>query len=270
MAREDLHFRLRIPGDLKAKIERAAEINGTSMTAEMVDRLEKSFDVAVPIPTHLAERIKLYADRQHRSLVDEVLRLLEREYPAQWELVDRMEHLANLLAALTSAKADGPINRFVTDVQDTVQGIVSGRVKGVDPEIRDEVSSLWAQYQERLSQIEYENEQEINQLDEEEERMRRLAGSTEKLAEPLPPEPNPLSDKIFLSNVLPARVLADLVESIRQGDMDAAADVVRRMPKEQIAQRVRFEQLPLEAQYRLRHEEPPTNGDDPFGFTKET
>lgn len=44
MAREDLHFRLRIPEDLKNKVEEAADRNGRSMTAEMVERLELSFN----------------------------------------------------------------------------------------------------------------------------------------------------------------------------------------------------------------------------------
>lgn len=43
MAREDLHFRLRIPADLKDKIEEVARENGRSMTAEMIVRLEQSF-----------------------------------------------------------------------------------------------------------------------------------------------------------------------------------------------------------------------------------
>lgn len=43
MAREDLHFRLRIPEDLKAKIEGAAQSNRRSMTAEIIERLEASF-----------------------------------------------------------------------------------------------------------------------------------------------------------------------------------------------------------------------------------
>lgn len=45
MARDDLHFRLRIPEALKALIEEAARANNRSMTAEMVSRLERSFDL---------------------------------------------------------------------------------------------------------------------------------------------------------------------------------------------------------------------------------
>lgn len=39
MSREDLHFRLRIPADIKAKIEKAAQSNRRSVTAEIVNRL---------------------------------------------------------------------------------------------------------------------------------------------------------------------------------------------------------------------------------------
>ncbi|SBW12703.1 conserved hypothetical protein [uncultured Alphaproteobacteria bacterium] len=45
MARDDLHFRLRIPEELKARIEKSAAENNRSITAEIVSRLERSFDV---------------------------------------------------------------------------------------------------------------------------------------------------------------------------------------------------------------------------------
>mgnify|MGYP001766224447 CR=1 FL=1 len=45
MAREDLHFRLRIPEALKERIEAAAASNNRSMTAEIISRLERSFEV---------------------------------------------------------------------------------------------------------------------------------------------------------------------------------------------------------------------------------
>ncbi|MDX0466705.1 Arc family DNA-binding protein [Sinorhizobium medicae] len=44
MAREDLHFRLRIPEDLKNKIQAEAERNHRSMTAEILARLESKFE----------------------------------------------------------------------------------------------------------------------------------------------------------------------------------------------------------------------------------
>jgi plasmid maintenance system antidote protein VapI len=43
MSREDPHFRLRLPVGLKQQVETAAKTNSRSVTAEVVDRLEKSF-----------------------------------------------------------------------------------------------------------------------------------------------------------------------------------------------------------------------------------
>lgn len=44
MSKDDLHFRLRIPDDLKSKVESAAVQNRRSMTAEINARLSASFD----------------------------------------------------------------------------------------------------------------------------------------------------------------------------------------------------------------------------------
>lgn len=43
MPKDDLHFRLRIPDDLKAKVQSAATGNHRSMTAEIIARLYASF-----------------------------------------------------------------------------------------------------------------------------------------------------------------------------------------------------------------------------------
>ena len=43
MAREDLHFRLRIPEDLKLRVEEAAKANQRSMTGEIIATLGKAY-----------------------------------------------------------------------------------------------------------------------------------------------------------------------------------------------------------------------------------
>ncbi|MDX0057924.1 Arc family DNA-binding protein [Sinorhizobium meliloti] len=43
MARQDPHFRLRIPEDLKSRIEDAATRNRRTMTSEIIARLESTF-----------------------------------------------------------------------------------------------------------------------------------------------------------------------------------------------------------------------------------
>ncbi|WP_447896739.1 Arc family DNA-binding protein [Stenotrophomonas acidaminiphila] len=46
MARTDPQFNLRIPIDLKVKVEEAAKANGRSATSEILARLEQSFAIA--------------------------------------------------------------------------------------------------------------------------------------------------------------------------------------------------------------------------------
>lgn len=70
MAREDLQFRLRIPEELKAKIEKSAVENNRSMTAEIISRLERSYEIDPEIPTLLTSVDDLY--RQMERLQNRV------------------------------------------------------------------------------------------------------------------------------------------------------------------------------------------------------
>ncbi len=70
MAREDLHFRLRIPEDLKARVEDAASANERSMTAEIIARLQWTFG---PSDAEFDELLEKIAERDAR------IRELERE-----------------------------------------------------------------------------------------------------------------------------------------------------------------------------------------------
>lgn len=76
MAREDLHFRLRIPEALKELVEKSAENNRRSMTAEIVARLERSFD----LDDGLSELDSGFTDHEKRidKLESQVSGLLER------------------------------------------------------------------------------------------------------------------------------------------------------------------------------------------------
>lgn len=64
MAREDPHFRLRIPERLKNQVERAASENHRSITAEIVARLERSFMTLQELEkADLAEEIRALRQR---------------------------------------------------------------------------------------------------------------------------------------------------------------------------------------------------------------
>lgn len=70
MARNDPQMNLRLPVDLKEQIEDAAAKNNRTLTAEVVDRLQQSFELiaglkdeeisalAEKLATRLAEKIK--------------------------------------------------------------------------------------------------------------------------------------------------------------------------------------------------------------------
>lgn len=51
MSSEPLFFRLRLPEELKARIETAALANNRSMNAEVLDRLERSFGNDAKMPS---------------------------------------------------------------------------------------------------------------------------------------------------------------------------------------------------------------------------
>ncbi|RAX42379.1 Arc family DNA-binding protein [Rhizobium tropici] len=69
MAREDLHFKLRIPEDLKRRIAAASRASERSMTAEILARLEASFVAAIsPAEAPDAELADILADIERLKL----------------------------------------------------------------------------------------------------------------------------------------------------------------------------------------------------------
>ncbi len=66
MTRQDPHFRLRIPEALKDQIETAARTNARSITAEIVERLERSFALKSESDGGLASEIEDIRDRLSR------------------------------------------------------------------------------------------------------------------------------------------------------------------------------------------------------------
>jgi len=66
MTRQDPHFRLRIPEALKERVEAAARANARSTTAEIVERLERSFSLKSETDGGLASEIEDIRDRLGR------------------------------------------------------------------------------------------------------------------------------------------------------------------------------------------------------------
>ncbi|NMW23373.1 Arc family DNA-binding protein [Rhodanobacter denitrificans] len=80
MARTDIQMNIRLPANMKAQIEAAAQESGRSVTAEIVARLERSF------PLSINEQIL----ELRRAEVAELRAWLERASALSQELKDRL------------------------------------------------------------------------------------------------------------------------------------------------------------------------------------
>ena len=136
------------------------------------------------VPHDLRDRIKAYAERRGTSMNAEIVHVLERQWPEQWPLGARLAKLADDMAALAAGKSDTRIQEFLEAFEETVEGIVSGRVTDMDLDTREAVSSLWNDYNVRRGEDELETYS--SQYDEEEDEAMRLVGRPEKYAIPLP------------------------------------------------------------------------------------
>lgn len=260
MAREDLHFRLRIPEELKRKIEAAAEAHGQSMTAEIVSRLDDSFMIPVRLPEDLFSRITLYAERHLRSAEEEIVRLLEREYPEQWQIDERMKYLADMLSILASGRSDPRIDLFIHEVQETVEGVITGKVKDVDEKARNDLSLLWEEYQERIAE-----QASGSDLDEEEEEVFSQFGHTQKMAEPIP---DPRRDSMMLMDFLPPKVLSAMTRKLLRADTKGAAEVLDQISPDDLRRWIDETKLPMMERDRRRSMDGDiwwdTTSDEPF------
>lgn len=137
MAREDLHFRLRIPEELKARIETEAQKNMRSMTAEIVDRLESSFHSEVDRDEQLATLHRYMEDmeRERGTLVatlNNQERILQRLTEAHRTIAILAKSLgesfltqgdrSDMLRILASALAEVDVD-LSSDPSDPVDGI---------------------------------------------------------------------------------------------------------------------------------------------------
>jgi len=201
------------------------------------------------LPPGLRDRIKAVAERRGTSINTEIVRVLEQRFPEQWPLEDRLEILSRLLPVLSAGRSDPRLDEFVDKMRETIAGIASGRVTGVDLETRQAMQGLWHDYLERESEQEYQK-QEDAQMDysEEEQEAFRWAGEYENYAEPPPKTPNPLSDTMFLMDVLRPTELAQITDLIRRGQVEEAAEVVRRLSPDRIKEKIEFLNLPVTEQ----------------------
>tara|TARA_B100000614_G_C14486221_1_gene468807 strand:- start:164 stop:874 length:711 start_codon:yes stop_codon:yes gene_type:complete len=216
----------------------------------------------VRLPPGLRDRIKAYSERHGRSMNSEIVRVLEREFPEQWSLEERLEQLSKLFSVLSAGVADPSVDEYLRQFRDTVNGIISGRVIGVDGEVRAAIKHLWEHYS--YLESERQNDDVTDQYDEEELSSLEVTGVPEKYAVPLPREPDPFRDGMEIGQLLPPKAVADLAECLGKADLEAAIQVLSAVPRDYVEKRVRSQVLPIDEQIRQKKAEPPFRGDDPF------
>lgn len=107
--KDDQQTNVRLPGALKDRITQAAEEAGRSFTAEMVLRLEASFESvleATLLQARIAERSRLRSTwRAHRdrirSLQEEITIASAKDAEGDTSLLDRIDSLKNELELMT-------------------------------------------------------------------------------------------------------------------------------------------------------------------------
>lgn len=221
------------------------------------------------MPDGLRDRIKTYAERQGTSMNHEIVRVLEREWPMQWPVDDRLEELGKMLDILSAGRGDPRLDEFVSRFEETVNGIVSGRVTGVDAETREAVRELWESYRQREDEAAFHQavDEQADNFTEEEVEAFELTGNYEKYAVPPPKRPDPFKDGLHLMEIIPRGPLSEMVERLSKGDTEGAAEIVRKIPKDEIERRLAFQALSTFEQDRLRrdpNEEIPELNYDPF------
>lgn len=98
------------------------------------------------LPPGLRERIKAYADRHGRSMNAEIVRVLENEFPEPWSIENRVRDLLDLLDVVKVGASNEAISIFVDEVDETVRGMIAGRVGDLDEKQRAAIADHFAEY----------------------------------------------------------------------------------------------------------------------------
>ncbi|EAY4974280.1 Arc family DNA-binding protein [Salmonella enterica] len=79
MSREDPQFKLRLPADLKAKLDQRAKMNGRSINAELVQIVQAAVSAPSPVSGYRDEAERL-ADQQAEQFKTVVFETLKKIY----------------------------------------------------------------------------------------------------------------------------------------------------------------------------------------------
>ncbi len=137
---------------------------------------DKQDQFMLRMPDGLKDRIKVYAERHGRSMNAEIVRILEREFPEPWTLDSRISDLLKMLLIIRSGASDERLLKLTKELEETVHGMMTGRVTGLDDETMSAIDWRWQKYcEERM-----EDDHDELDLDEEEAEQLGKSGTTAK------------------------------------------------------------------------------------------
>lgn len=133
------------------------------------------------LPDGLRDRIKTYAEKHGRSMNAEIVRVLQREYPAPFPLATRVTALLTLSQKIKEAVDADVVDVLGASLHDILKGIASGTVGGVDDGTRDEIAEWLAEWEQDVSTSLDDGYAES--FDEEEIASYRRTGTTAKIVQ---------------------------------------------------------------------------------------
>lgn len=112
----------------------------------------KSDQFQLRLPNGLRDRIKAYAEPHGRSMNAEIVRVLEREYPAHSTLEERVDELLSLVGFLNETPTAGAFDNLSEEIIHLIRRMASGKIKGIEGSIQDELASMVDSWEEIRSE----------------------------------------------------------------------------------------------------------------------
>ncbi|WP_460931988.1 Arc family DNA-binding protein [Shinella zoogloeoides] len=126
---DEVRITLRLPGWVRDRLKAATEQSGRSMNAEIVARLEESFQDPLVFPPHAIEPIERKAKELRVPARTLILEALAAAFPAGYDLYDFIAKWGHLAAATPSSKERERIIEAANNDERAILGGVELRQK---------------------------------------------------------------------------------------------------------------------------------------------
>lgn len=137
------------------------------------------------LPPGLRDRIRTYAESYGRSTNAEIVRILEREFPEPSPIETRVNELLGMLKILNAGASNEAIDRLLHEIEETIKGMVTGRVTGIDEDQRALIRGRLNMF--NTERLEHAAEDDASNYDPNEIDSLKLFDTTEKVVNPFPP-----------------------------------------------------------------------------------